>query len=102
MIARVWRGSVRAADANAYEHYMRQVAVPGYREIAGNRGGYFLRRTVGDREEFCMFTFWDSMEAIRGFAGNDPDAAVFYPQDDAYLISRDERVTHFTVYEVLD
>lgn len=101
MIARIWRGCVRAEDADAYERYMREVALPGYRDVAGNRGGYMLRRSVGELEEFCMVTVWESMAAIRAFAGNDPEVAVFYPEDERFLVTRDDRVAHYTVYAQL-
>jgi heme-degrading monooxygenase HmoA len=56
-----------------------------------------LRRTVEDKEEFVMFTLWDSLEAIKAFAGENSERAVFYPEDDRYLIERDEYVSHFEV-----
>jgi heme-degrading monooxygenase HmoA len=101
VIARIWRGCVRATDADEYEAYMRRVALPGYRDVPGNRGGYMLRRTVGQLEEFCMVTVWESMDAIRAFAGDDPEVAVFYPADDRFLVTRDDRVAHYSVYAEL-
>jgi heme-degrading monooxygenase HmoA len=106
-IARIWRGCVRAQDAGAYERYMLEVALPGYGDVTGNRGGYLMRRRVSrpedqhELEEFCMVTVWESMEAIRAFAGDDPEVAVFYPEDERFLVTRDERVAHYTVYAQL-
>ena len=77
---------------------MLEAALPGYADVAGNRGGHKLRRPLGEVEEFCMVTLWDSMDAIRAFAGDNPEVAVFYPKDDAYLVSRDDRVAHYEVY----
>jgi heme-degrading monooxygenase HmoA len=56
-----------------------------------------LRREIDGKTEFVMFTLWDSMDAIRSFAGERPEVAVFYPEDDRYLIERDEHVSHFEV-----
>lgn len=97
MIARIWRGAVRAADADAYLDYLHRTGLSAYRETDGNRGTIALRRTVGDRAEFELITFWESEEAIRRFAGDDIERAVFYPEDDRFLVSREERVRHFEV-----
>jgi heme-degrading monooxygenase HmoA len=97
MIARVWRGAVAIADGDAYAQYMRDTGIIGYAETRGNRGVWMLRRTVEDKEEFVMFTLWDSLAAIKGFAGENPERAVFYPEDDRYLIERDDFVSHFDV-----
>jgi len=56
-----------------------------------------LRRVVGDRAEFLLLTLWESEEAIRRFAGDDIARAVFYPEDERYLVARDERVWHYEV-----
>jgi heme-degrading monooxygenase HmoA len=56
-----------------------------------------LRRDVGGTTEFVMFTLWDSMEAIKTFAGEDPEVAVFYAEDDRFLVDRDEFVSHYVV-----
>jgi heme-degrading monooxygenase HmoA len=58
-----------------------------------------LRRLEGDRAEFVMISLWSSEEAIRAFAGDDISIAVFYPEDDRYLIERELTATH---YEVVD
>lgn len=97
MIARIWRGMVAAEDADAYAAYMQQTGVPGYTSIPGNLGVHMLRRFTGAGCEFVMFSLWESMEHVRAFAGDDPERAVFYPQDDRYLIDRDLHVTHYEV-----
>jgi heme-degrading monooxygenase HmoA len=56
-----------------------------------------LRRELAGLSEFVMFTLWDSMDAVREFAGEDPEAAVFYHEDDRYLVERDLRSNHFEV-----
>jgi heme-degrading monooxygenase HmoA len=99
MIARIWRGAVRAQDADEYAAYIEGTGIAGYRQTPGNRGAWLLRRTDGDRTEIVTLSFWDSRQAIEGFAGTDIDKAVFYPEDDRFLIERDLRVTH---YEVAD
>ena len=99
MIARTWKGAVRASDGDAYADYMRETGVAGYAATPGNRGVWMLRRTDGERAEFLMFTLWDSLEAVKGFAGEDYETAVFYPEDDRFLVERDLTCSHYEVLE---
>jgi heme-degrading monooxygenase HmoA len=97
MIARAWAGATRAADADTYLDYLHQTGLAEYRATPGNRGVLALRRVAGERAEFLLVTLWDSEEAIRRFAGEDSEQAVFYPEDDRFLVARDERVRHYEV-----
>lgn len=97
MIARIWRGAIRAQDADEYAAYVEETGIAGYRRTPGNRGAWLLRRTDGERTEIVTMSFWDSREAIEGFAGEDIEKAVFYPEDDRFLVERDLRVTHYDV-----
>ena len=97
MIARIWRGATRVDDAEAYLEYLDRTGHAEYRRIAGHHSTITLRRLHEGRAEFVVVSFWDSLDAIRAFAGTDVDRAVFYPEDDRYLIEREERVAHFDV-----
>ena len=97
MIARIWKGAVRREDGDAYASYMQSTGIAGYARTPGNRAAFMLRREVGDRCEFVMVTLWDSMQAVTAFAGPEPERAVFYPQDDRYLVERDLTVAHYQV-----
>jgi heme-degrading monooxygenase HmoA len=97
MIARVWTGAVRRDDADAYAEYMQDTGVAGYSRVPGNRGVWMLRRDVDDTTEFMMFTLWDSIDAVKSFAGEDFETAVFYPEDERFLVRRDETSTHYEV-----
>jgi len=80
MIARIWTGATRTQDADANQQYMREVALPGDADVAGNRAVLMLRRSRNDdRTEFTMVTIWDGPENITAFAGPDPERAVFTP-----------------------
>jgi heme-degrading monooxygenase HmoA len=97
MIARIWRGVVRRDDAAAYADYIASTGMTEYRSTPGNRGAWMLRRDDGDRSEIVTFSLWDSTDSIRAFAGDDIDQAVFYPDDDRFLIERDLKVRHYEV-----
>ena len=99
MIARIWRGTVRTADADEYARYISDTGFAEYGRTPGNRGAWMLRRDEGDRTEFITYSLWESYEAIRGFAGEDIETAVYYPEDERYLIEREDTVRH---YEIVD
>lgn len=70
MIARTWRGWTRPEDSDAYLDYVERTGGRAARETPGNRGFYILRREDGDRTEFVTMSLWDSLDAIRAFAGD--------------------------------
>lgn len=89
MIARVWRGATRAADAEAYAAYVER-CLEGQRALV-------LQRVQGERAEIETIIFFDSLEDVRAFAGDDVESARFYPEDDRYLVERELTVTHYRV-----
>jgi heme-degrading monooxygenase HmoA len=97
MIARIWRGATESKDAQDYIRYLRVTGIKAYEETPGNRGAWIFWRVVEDRAEFMTVSLWDSRQAIVGFAGPDIDRAVFYPEDDRYLVERDLAVDHYQV-----
>ncbi|HEX4601998.1 MAG TPA: hypothetical protein VH116_11445 [Gemmatimonadales bacterium] len=98
-IARVWHGVVPAAQGDAYGAYLQTTGVVDCRATAGNRGVQVLRRTVGDTTHFLFISLWDSIEAIRRFAGEDVERARYYPEDRAYLVELEPTVLHYDVLE---
>jgi antibiotic biosynthesis monooxygenase (ABM) superfamily enzyme len=97
MIARVWRGATRAEDADAYAAYIEETGMKGARALPGNRGTLVLHRVHDGLAEFETILLFDSLENIRAFAGDDLEVAVFYPEDDRYLVQRELAVRHFEV-----
>ena len=103
MIARTWRGATRAADAAAYAAYIEATGLRDYAATEGNLGALMLQRavdddvTAGPLTEVLVVSFWESMEAVTRFAGPDPTRAVFYPEDDQFLVRRDLTVDHYDV-----
>ena len=88
---------MRRDDADAYVEYIVNTGMAEYRATPGNQGAWMLRRDDGDRSEIMTFSLWDSRDSIRAFAGEDIDQAVFYPEDDRFLIERDPTVRHYDV-----
>ncbi|HZA61071.1 MAG TPA: hypothetical protein VE754_05230 [Actinomycetota bacterium] len=97
MIARVWSGTTRAEDAEAYAGYLDLTGVPDLRDTPGNRGVLVLRDVDDDRATFLLVSLWDSLASVEAFAGPDPTRARYYPEDERFLLHAPERVTHYEV-----
>lgn len=97
MIARTWHGRVPASRADAYYEYLLRTGLSDYRSTEGNRGVLVQRRVEGDVAHFLLTTLWDSVDAIKRFAGEDYELARYYPEDDEYLLGRERTVTHAEV-----
>ena len=94
MIARLWRGAAGDdAAAAAYLRHVERNVVPQLAAIAGYRDVKVLRR----EREFVVITFWESMDAVRRFAGDDPERAVVEPEARAVLAEFDDFVRHYEV-----
>lgn len=100
MIARAWHGRVPAARADAYHAFLLRTGLRDYRATPGNRGVFTLRRVEGDVAHFLLITMWDSLAAIKAFAGEDYERARYYGAEDAaFLLEQEPFVTHYEVLE---
>jgi heme-degrading monooxygenase HmoA len=99
MIARIWRGTVRESDKDTYLKYLNKTGLREYAETPGNRGVYTLRRVADGKCEFLLLTLWESWDAIKTFAGEDYEKAVYYPEDDKFLLDRGPLVEHYDLIE---
>ena len=97
MIARMWRGSAICERANDYVEHLEQSVVPELRQIDGFQGIYLLRRNSSDDVEFVVLTLWESMDAIRKFAGENPEVAVVAPTARVLFREYDVVVKHFEI-----
>jgi heme-degrading monooxygenase HmoA len=97
MILRTWRGAVRHEDAEQYLAHQAETGIADYRRTAGNVGALVLRRDRGELCEVTTLSLWESMDAVRAFAGNDPERAKFYPGDEELLADKDLHVNHYEV-----
>ncbi len=101
MIARIWRGLTANDQADEYLAYLRLTGLKEYRETPGNRGVFVLRRTQGERCEVVLVSLWESMDAVRRFAGNSPETAKYYPEDRRFLLEMEPNVRHYEVTDAL-
>jgi hypothetical protein len=103
MVTRVWRGwTATAADADAYERLLRAEILPGIHRVPAFRGATVLRRDIEDGIEFLVLTRWDSLAAVREFAGPDFDVPVIEPEARTLLSRFDERALHYETVVELD
>jgi len=95
MIARIWHGWTTPENADAYEQLLRAHVLPGIHRVPGYRGAYLLRDDAGAEVAFVTVTLFDSLDAVREFAGEDYEAAVVLPEARALLTRFDERSRHY-------
>ncbi len=96
MVIRSWEGTARSGSGDEYFAYLTEVMIPKILSIAGCLGVQVLRR-VGDPDRFVVQSQWSDVEAIRRFAGPDPEHAVVPPEARALLAAFDDRARHFDV-----
>ena len=97
MIVRMWHGRVPASKADAYRNFVNARAIPDYQSVEGNISVHILERNEGDVTHFITLTFWKDMESIKGFAGDDVEAAKYYPEDKDFLLEYEPKVVHYEV-----
>lgn len=97
MIARIWRGVTREDDKDTYFAYLQKTGLKEYASIPGNQGVWVLRRVYDGKCDFTLISLWESWDAIKAFAGPDHEKAVFYPEDEKFLLERGPRVLHYEV-----
>jgi uncharacterized protein YciI/heme-degrading monooxygenase HmoA len=96
-ILRMWRAHAAPEKAGEYFRHVTEKVFPALRRIEGHRGAYLLRRSLAGSVQFVVLTLWDSMDAVKLFAGPTPENAVVEPDAEAALTSFDKLVTHFEV-----
>lgn len=95
---RRWCSRIRMRDESAYVAYVTATGLEEYRATPGNLGCQILLRTLADGStEVTTLSWWDSIDAIRGFAGVEIDLARYYAKDDEFLLEKPERVEHHRV-----
>ncbi len=95
LVVRSFSASATIANAEAYVDFFNHRLVPQLRRIDGHRGAMVLVRTGSHQAAIEVLTFWESIEAIRRFAGEEIDRAVIEPDARALFLSCDEQVRHY-------
>jgi heme-degrading monooxygenase HmoA len=97
MIARVWHGATKPEHADSYESMLKPELLPGLSKVAGYRGSYFLRRDLGHEIEFVTIIFWESLDALKAFAGPDYEISIIPEERRQYLSRHEEKAAHYEV-----
>ncbi len=100
MIVRLWSGRTSEAKAQEYETFLKETAYPDYGDVQGNRGWLLLKRRHGDAVEFMFVSLWESMDALRAYAGDAVERPKYYPEDRAALLELPERAEHFEMVDM--
>jgi heme-degrading monooxygenase HmoA len=93
----MWRGFAIRERADDYVKHLQQSVVPELHQIDGFKGIYLLRRNSSDGVEFVVLTLWESMDAIRKFAGENPEVAVVAPAAQMLFREYDAEVKHYDI-----
>ncbi len=97
MIARLWKGWTTLENADAYERLLRETVLPGLQGIDGYRGGYILRQDGSTETEFAVLNLFDSLDAVRAFAGPEYMIPVFEPEARQLLSKVEPIARHYEV-----
>lgn len=93
----MWHGRVPTSKAEAYREFLNTRAIPDYQSVEGNVSVYILEQLEGDITHFITLSFWENMEVIQSFAGQDVGVAKYYPEDKEFLLEFEPRVVHYEV-----
>ena len=100
MILRTWHGRTSFADAEKYEEFMRERAAPDYQSVPGLIRALFTRRDDDNEAHFLLVTIWRDLESLKQFAGDDPSKAKYYPEDEAFLLEKENSsLNHMIFYD---
>ena len=98
MIARIWHGKTHVSNYETYTEFVKHVAIPDYKKTRGFVSLTFLRNIKNDEGHFVLVTYWENLEVIKNFAGQDLEKAKYYPEDDDFLLEFEEHVQHYEVF----
>ena len=101
MISRIWHGFTNVEGADQYETMLRQDVLPGIGRVQGYLGAQLFRKNHDDEVEFVTITYFDGLDALKAFAGNDYTRAVIHPEAGKLLTHYDERSQHYQLVDML-
>jgi heme-degrading monooxygenase HmoA len=98
VIARAWHGVTDGKKSDQYLQYLNMTGIPEYRATPGNQGVVVLRKLKAGKAHFLLFSFWDTVDAIKKFAGDDVEKAKYYPGDKDFLLELEPTVEHYELF----
>ena len=98
MIARIWHGRTNIKNFEEYTEFLKKTAIPDYKKTDGFKGLNFLRRTENGEGHFYLITYWESLETIKNFAGEDLEKPKYYEEDKEFLLEFEEVVQHYEIF----
>jgi heme-degrading monooxygenase HmoA len=97
VIARIWHGYTKPENADAYEAKLKPELLPGISKVKGYQSSFLLRREKGAEVAFITIMLWDSIDAIRAFAGADYETSIIPEDRRKYLTRHDAKATHYEI-----
>jgi len=95
---RLWHGEVALEKADEYQKFMIEKAAPDYSSVPGLLNLSFQRKDDADKANFLLMTIWDNIESVKKFSGDDVELAKYYPEDDAFLLSKEKYTTMYDIF----
>jgi heme-degrading monooxygenase HmoA len=95
-VARIWKGRMLTSKADEYQRYLAS-GITKLRSTPGSLGISVLRRSEGDQTEFLVLSVWESVDAIKRYAGQDYQKTVILPRDREYLLEVEPNVLHYEI-----
>lgn len=97
MFAREWIALCPRHQKGKFIEYLYQTGVKDTSATSGFRGAQIFTRELDDKSEIKLISYWDSLDSIKAFAGDDITVARLYPDDYKYELEPDDFVTHYEV-----
>ncbi len=98
MIARTWHGTTKKEDVEAYSNFLKQTAIPDYKNTPGFIKLIFLRHIENEIAHFTLLTFWENLQVVESFSGNDISIPKYYEEDKLFLLEFEQKVIHQEVF----
>ncbi len=98
MIARIWHGRTGIENFEEYTEFLKKRAIPDYKKTDGFIKLVFLRTVMNGAGHFTLITFWENIDVIKNFAGEDYERPKYYPEDKKYLLEFEDKVVHYEVF----
>lgn len=100
MIVRIWHGKTKQENAEAYRLYVLETGIKEYSKVKGNKGAQLWQNTEGDVTHIWTISWWENLEAVKLFAGENFEKPKYYQEDEKYLIELEPTVMHCEAFDL--